>query len=133
MRAIFAGLAVAVCVAAPSIAQEAEIEGVIGAQIDAFQADDYGTAFGYASPMIQGMFRTPENFGLMVREGYPMVHRPDFVQYLELEDKGGVQRQTVMIRDLSGALHFLEYEMVDGPDGWKINGVRMIQSPDVGA
>ena len=133
MRHIFAGLAVAALVAAPSVAQDAAIEGVIGAQIDAFQADDYDTAFGYASPMIQGMFQTPENFGLMVREGYPMVHRPDFVQYLNLEDAGDVQRQSVMIRDMSGALHFLQYDMVDGPDGWKINGVRMMTPPDVGA
>lgn len=133
MRSILASAALSICIAAPASAQEAEIEGVIGAQIDAFQIDDYATAFGFASPMIQGMFQTPENFGLMVRQGYPMVHRPNAVQYLSLDDTDGTLRQTVMIRDTSGTLHFLQYDMVDGPDGWKVNGVRIIRNPDVGA
>ena len=65
--------------AAPAAqAQEAgAIPDVIGRQLEALEADDFARAFTFASPMIQGMFGTPENFGAMVKRGYPMVHRPD--------------------------------------------------------
>jgi len=49
---------------------------VIQSQLDAFQRDDEAAAFAQASPMIKGMFRTPENFMAMVIQGYPQVYRP---------------------------------------------------------
>ena len=52
------------------------IESVISKQIEAFRADDFATAFTFASPNIRSMFGTPDNFGVMVRRGYPMVWRP---------------------------------------------------------
>ena len=119
--------------AVPSHAQQAQIEGVISDQLDAFMADDFGRAFSYASPSIQGMFQTPENFGRMVRNGYPMVYRPDEVEYLGVEDMGGILRQRVLIRDAGGAFHTLEYDMIQGEAGWKINGVRLVTAPQVGA
>ncbi|QFU07536.1 hypothetical protein PARPLA_01000 [Rhodobacteraceae bacterium THAF1] len=125
--------AIALCLAAlPAAAQEAEIEGVISSQLEAFQSDDFGQAFSYASPMIQGMFRTPQNFGSMVQQGYPMVHRPGAVTYLELEGEPPLMRQKVMIQDASGAFHTLEYEMLQDGDAWLINGVQMLSAPAVG-
>jgi hypothetical protein len=44
----------------------AAFRAVIQAQLDAFQRDDGTAAFAHASPMIKGMFRTPENFMRMV-------------------------------------------------------------------
>ena len=38
--------------------------------------------------MIQGMFGTPARFGLMVRNGYPMVWRPAEVEFLSVEERG---------------------------------------------
>jgi hypothetical protein len=103
---------------------------VIAAQIEAFLADDFDTAFSYASPMIQGMFQTPENFGVMVREGYPMVWRPSDVEFLSLETRQGVLWQDVLVRDAGGALHILEYQMVEGDEGWRINAVRVRKPGD---
>ena len=63
----------------PAHAQQARdpaIESTIQNQFDAFLKDDVGTAFSFASPNIKGLFGTPENFGPMVRNGYPMVWRP---------------------------------------------------------
>ncbi|SFG79373.1 protein of unknown function [Palleronia marisminoris] len=115
----------------PALAQDSEIEGVISSQLEAFRADAFDRAFTYASPDIRNMFGTPGNFGRMVRNGYPMVHRPGDVRFGALEDLGGVQRQRVIIRDADGAYHALDYDMVDGPDGWKIDGVRLVEMPDV--
>lgn len=104
-------------------AQEAPIRAVISAQIEAFEADDFDTAFTYASPTIQRMFGTAQNFGAMVKGGYPMVWRPDELKFLALEERDGLLWQDVLVRDLEGALHILEYQMEQGPEGWKINGV----------
>mgnify|MGYP001037264971 CR=1 FL=1 len=113
----------------PLKANEA-IEGVISAQIEAFLADDFDTAFTYASPMIQRLFQTPERFGVMVREGYPMVWRPSDVEFLSLETRQGALWQDVLVRDAGGAMHILEYQMVEGEEGWLINAVRVRKPGD---
>lgn len=109
------------------------IEATIGAQIEAFRADDFATAFTFASPNIQGLFGTSERFGLMVRKGYPMVWRPDDVQFLELREIGGALWQKVLIRDMAGGLHVLDYQMIRTDDGWKIDGVQLLPAPGMSA
>ncbi|MEX0283679.1 MAG: DUF4864 domain-containing protein [Paracoccaceae bacterium] len=111
----------------PSHAQNADIEATIGAQIEAFKADDFDQAFTYASPNIQGIFGTPDNFGVMVRRGYPMVWRPAEVRFLELGEVGGALWQKVMIVDGEGSVHLLAYEMIQLENGWKINGVQLLK------
>ena len=117
-------------------AQEAPnpaIEGTIRGQIDAFLADDFATAFTFASPNIKRIFQTPENFGTMVRNGYPMVHRPAQVQMLELRDVAGALWQRVMVTDQAGRTHVLDYQMIQTPEGWQINGVQLLPQAGVGA
>ena len=89
MRAISLVLALVLGLATPATAQNADIEATISNQFEAFQADDFAQAFTYASPMIREIFRTPENFGTMVRNGYPMVWRPSDVRYLDLREIEG--------------------------------------------
>jgi hypothetical protein len=38
-----------------------------------------------------------------------------------------------MIRDQLGGVHMLDYQMIQTPDGWRINGVQLLRAPDVGA
>lgn len=109
------------------------ITGVIQSQIDAFLRDDFDEAFSYASPGIQQFFGTPERFGAMVRNSYPMVWRPADVQYLELETFNGQTWQRVMITDGAGGVHMLGYQMIEDGDGWQINGVQFLREPQVGA
>jgi len=131
-----AALCAATLLALPAMAQEAprpEIEGVIQNQIDAFLRDDFDTAFTYASPNIKQLFGTPDRFGMMVRQGYPMVWRPADVRYLELETIDGRLWQKVMITDAAGVVHVLGYQMIETAEGWQINGVQVLQAPQVGA
>lgn len=117
-------------------AQEARnpaIETVIQQQFDAFRAEDVGTAFSFASPNIKGMFGTPENFGRMVRDGYPMVWRPAEVQFLDLRKVAGNLWQRVMVTDQAGRTHLLDYQMVETGQGWQINGVQILPQAGVGA
>ncbi|MFP4326713.1 MAG: DUF4864 domain-containing protein [Paracoccaceae bacterium] len=126
-------LALAGVVRAQSAAEEG-MRDTIRSQLDAFLAEDVERAFSHASPGIRDIFRTPENFGRMVREGYPMVWRPGRVDFLELREIDGAQWQKVMIRDAEGRPHVLDYRMEpDGQGGWKIDGVRILPAPDLAA
>ena len=117
-------LVVVFLMAMPARADDAARQ-VISDQLDAFQQDDFDTAFTHASPMIQGIFGSSERFGQMVRNGYPMVWRPAEVEFLGERDEGDALMQDVLIRGADGVYYELEYEMIQGPGGWKINGVRL--------
>jgi hypothetical protein len=132
MRHVLLAVVLTILAALPLRAQDT-VEGVIRSQIEAFQRDDFATAFTFASPVIQGMFGNPDNFGAMVRQGYPMVHRPAEVTFDALEERGGRTYQRVILRDAQGAYHAAEYEMIQNQSGWKINGVRVLKLPDIGA
>lgn len=114
-------------------AQEADIQATIDAQLEAFQQDDFAAAFEFASPNLQRLFQTPQNFEQMVTRGYPMVWRPGNVRYLEMREQGGVFWQRVMITDQSGRVHVLEYRMLETGSGWRINGVQILDSSDFSA
>lgn len=119
--------------AMPATAQNSDaIEDVIANQLSAFNDRDVQTAWSFASPMIQGLFGSPENFGTMVEQGYPMVWTNTDVQFLELREISGVFYQKVMMRDPGGQRHVMEYAMVETPAGWLINGVSELPLPDVG-
>ena len=85
------------------------IRGTIQSQIDAFLADDFATAFSFASPAIKGMFGNPDNFGMMVRQGYPMVWRPSDLRFLDLREMAGRHYQRVQIVDREGVPYIAEY------------------------
>lgn len=109
------------------------IEGTISSQIEAFRADDFAQAFTFASPNIRRMFGSSDNFGRMVRQGYPMVWRPGQLKFLELRNEQGLLWQKVMVQDKDGIFFVLDYQMIETPDGWRINGVYLVQAPQLGA
>lgn len=113
--------------------RNAGIEATIGSQLDAFNAGDVDAAWSHASPTIKGIFGTPENFAMMVQRGYPMVWTNSERRYLELREIGGRLYQKVLVRDMAGGLHVLDYQMIETPEGWQINGVSVLPAPDVGA
>lgn len=114
-------------------AQGADIQSTIGNQIEAFQTDDFETAFDFASPNLRRLFGSSENFRSMVTRGYPMVWKPAEVRYLELAEVGGSFFQKVLIKDQKGIVHILGYRMLETDMGWKINGVQLLPKPDVSA
>ncbi|WP_170386045.1 DUF4864 domain-containing protein [Ruegeria atlantica] len=130
MNRLLLALSLSVGLASDAFAQSAEIEANISAQIQAFKADDFDTAFTFASPNIQRLFQTPENFGVMVKRGYPMVWRPADIRFLELREVAGALWQKVMITDGAGRVHILDYQMVALENGWKINGVQLLGNSD---
>jgi len=133
MKRILSALAIVIGLAGPLFAQNAEIESTIEGQIQAFLEDDFATAFTFADESIQRIFQNPERFGDMVKNGYPMVHRPFSYEFQELREVAGGLYQNVLIQDQAGNYHIAEYAMRATPDGWKIRGVQILPAPDVGA
>ncbi|ETX13768.1 hypothetical protein OCH239_06780 [Roseivivax halodurans JCM 10272] len=121
---------IALAVPGLSFAQERatdpEIEAVISGQMQAFRDSDVESAFDFAAPGIQSLFRTPQNFGTMVEQGYPMVWRPGQVSFGELREEAGQLWQEVLVQDSRGIVHVLDYEMREVDGAWRIGGVRIL-------
>ncbi|MFD1344511.1 DUF4864 domain-containing protein [Litorisediminicola beolgyonensis] len=115
------------------LAPDKGIEGVISNQMAAFAESDLSTAFSFAAPGIQGMFGTPDRFGVMVQQGYPMVWNPGEVRFGRLREIDGLLWQEVFVRDQDGTLHGLDYNMVDLGGAWRIRGVRFLKPEGVAA
>lgn len=133
MRKFMLAIVVSLLASFSVAAQQTEIEGTINSQIDAFKADDFEQAFTYATPRLQRLFQTPQNFQRMVTQGYPMVWRPADVTYLELEEHGGAMFQKVQIVDANGRIHILLYRMIETENGWRIGGVQILDSAELSA
>lgn len=65
----------------------------------------------------------------MVRNGYPMVWRPEELQFLELREVAGNLWQRVMITDGGGRVHLLDYQMIRHENLWKINAAQVLKAP----
>lgn len=135
MKSVIFAFVLVLISGAAAIAQDlrAAVVATIQRQLDAFQIDDFATAFTFASPNIKRLFGTPERFGAMVRNGYPMVWRPSSVEFLELRDRGGQISQLVLFRGANGVPVVLEYLMIQTEEGWQIDGVQPVIQPDLSA
>lgn len=121
--------------AMPVQAQEADkaaIDAVIDDQFGDFGRGDTLGAYDHASPFIQSMFGTAENFGLMVRSKYPMIWASKDVRYLDLEEEAGRLVQRVYVADAAGSVYFFDYEMIRVDGQWRINGVYPVAADQVG-
>lgn len=132
MRRIVVGMIFVVLASLPARAQSEAVQSVIQQQVEAFQANDNARAFSFASPSLQQMFRTSDNFVAMVQRGYPMVWRPSDVEFSSLRSERGRQFQTVIFTDQQGGRHALEYELSDAEGDWRIYSVVYLKVPDVG-
>lgn len=107
----------------------AAIRTTIESQLAAFQRDDGAAAFGFATPNIQAMFGTPENFLEMVRRGYAPVYRPRVVEFAGIVGNPASPVQLVQIVGPDGEAVIAAYEMARLPEGWRINGCVLLRPP----
>jgi hypothetical protein len=136
----FFALAFALGLALPAAAEtfsdsdRSTIQGLINGQINAFQHDDGAAAYGYASPTIQSLFASPDQFMAMVKSGYPPVYRPQSVTMGPLVDTQLGPMQKVFLTGPDGLNYVAVYSMQRQPDGsWKINGCTIVRddSPSI--
>ena len=126
-------LAGVTCMAGATAAQappDPEATDVIKRQLAAFRADDYRTAYSFASQAIQARF-DPKAFEQMVKTGYPQIARSTHTWILEARlGPDGALRVLLRIRGEDGTSIRALYEMVREKSGWRINGV--VAGPDPG-
>lgn len=116
----------------PAPGDQRAILGTIQAQLNAFQADDSGRAFSYATPRLRQLFGTPENFMAMVRGGYQPVYRPQSVEFLDARIVDGKIGQAVRFVGPDGQAVIAIYTMEQQPDGsWRIAAVQLIRTGEV--
>lgn len=132
MRYVSIVLTLVLAMAFPAKAQQADIQSVINQQLDALQSDEFDDAFSHASPNIKRLFGSAERFGQMVTNGYPMVYRPGFIRFQNLDEKSGVLFQNVLIQDQQGRYFIAEYAMIETAEGWKIDGVEIRRQEELG-
>jgi hypothetical protein len=104
------------------------IRGIISSQIEAFQRDDGAAAYGYASPTIQGLFPSVDQFMAMVRSGYQPVYRPKSVTFGPATETPRGPEQRVFITGPDGRNWVALYSLQKQPDGsWRINGCTLVE------
>lgn len=119
---------------AQSAPGDAAIRETIERQLRAFLDRDLGRAWGFASPSIQGLFGSPEGFGRMVEQGYPMIWTPRDWRFGTLEAApDGRLRQTLVLHDAEGRVWVADYWMIPLDGAWRIDGVTLRPAEGAGA
>ena len=104
----------------------AAIRSTISSQLEAFQRDDADGAFELASPEIQALFGTVDNFMRMVRADYQPVYRPRSVLFGDLTTVDGLPTQQVMILSDKGLVKALYLMQKQPEDSWRIAGCYLV-------
>ncbi len=131
LRNFLLGALVAVLLALPAHAESdtetaSAFRIVIDGQIAAFARDDGVTAFSFASPDIQRIFKTPEEFMAMVRSGFAPVYRPQSYLFEAPVLLEGRPAQPVRVIGPDGRGVIALYQMQQQEDGsWRIAGVTL--------
>ena len=102
----------------------------ISSQIDAFKQNDVKEAYTFAAPNIQAQFPSPDIFGLMVRNGYPIIWKPKSYKFTTFKDLGNRCIQRVLFQSYNGSLESYDYILEKNGSVWKIAGVLTIKSAD---
>lgn len=108
-------------------ADKADISVVIQQQMAAFQANDAGLAFSFASPSIQSQFQTAAQFMVMVQAMYEPVYRPQSVDFGPVELVQGQPIQAVTVLGPDGDWMTAYYQMEQQADNtWRIAGCVLV-------
>ena len=92
-------------------------QSIIQSQEEAFNRDDAATAYTFAAPSIQSLYRSPEAFMYMVRNGYAPVYRHRSFEFGEARISEGKISQEVHIIDADGVAWEALYTLERQPDG----------------
>ena len=105
-----------------------EVHLTISSQIEAFKKNDVEEAYTFAAPNIQAQFPNPDTFGLMVRNGYPIIWKPKSFKFVKFKDLGNKCIQRVLFKSYGGSLETYDYILEKNNNLWKIAGVLTIKS-----
>ena len=86
-----------------------EVRNTISSQIEAFKENNIEKAYTFAAPNIQAQFSSPEVFGSMVKNGYPIIWRPKSFTFTKFQELGNKFIQRVLFQCYDGRLEIYDY------------------------
>ena len=105
------------------------IRAMISGQLEAFRRDDGAAAYSFATPAIQGMFPSVDQFMAMVRSNYGPVYHPRAVTFGDLFSSPDGFVQKVYLTGPGGQNWLALYSLERQPDGsWKISGCTLARA-----
>ncbi len=104
------------------------IRSVIQQQMKAFNAEDYATAYTFASESIRRRF-SKERFEQMVKSGYPQIAKSRQVSFGEitLSKEKQAALATVHVTGKDRVTVITRYQMALEEGKWKIGGVTILE------
>ena len=104
------------------------VKKVISSQLMAFKEKNIKRAYSFAAPNIKRQFSNSENFGLMVRNGYPVIWRPKSYKFVKFSTNGKRSVQRVLFISTTGALLTYDYLLERFSSEWMIAGVIQVNT-----
>lgn len=121
-----ATLAFAVIATGTPVAAENDdmsVQAVVQTQLNALAAQDAGTAFALADPVVRTRFGSAEAFLASVRTQYPMMAHPANVLFMKPQSDGTIALQKVRVTDAEGGTWVVTYLLNRQDDHqWRISG-----------
>jgi hypothetical protein len=110
------------------VAVEAGIDATVTAQLDAFAAGDFRTAFGYASQSFRSSVDL-KGFRRIIREGYPEVASARSHVIVDCRQLApGDAQALVSVTGQGGSVAQVGYRFVLEPEGWRIDGASTLDT-----
>ena len=103
-------------------AVRAELEGVVGRQLQAWREDRPADAYACASAALRAQFPLAA-FVAMVRRGYPEIAANRSAEFGIARDDGSRAEILVRVVPAEGSAVRYRYLLTREPDGWRIHGV----------
>ncbi len=128
---VIVALGFALTAAARAASDQDDIKTVIESQLNAFANDDGAEAFTFAAPVVKQLFRTPEQFMAMVKNGYKPVYRNSNRIFGDIFQDGlGRPAMRVVLTGADGKRYEALYAMEKQADGtWKIASCTILAIP----
>ena len=104
------------------------VKKVISSQLMAFKEKNVEKAYSFAAPNIKRQFFNAKNFGLMVKNGYPVIWSPKNYQFVKFSSNGTRSIQRVLFRSSTDALLTYDYLLEKFSNGWRIAGVIQVNT-----
>lgn len=133
---ILSALLVIAALAGPVSAQSTDEAGVraeIEDQFADFLAGDLAGAFEHASPTLQMLFVSPDNFGRMVKSGYPDIWAAKAVDFLGLREDAGRTIERLRATGPDGGTKLYDYVVQKIEGRWRIEGVFPVAEDELSA
>jgi ketosteroid isomerase-like protein len=129
--AVVVTLTLACTISVRAASEQDEIKTVIESQLNAFAGDNGAEAFSFAAPIVKGIFKTPEQFMAMVKQGYQPVYRNQSRLFGDVfQDNLGRPAMSVVLTGADGKRYEALYAMEKQADGmWKIAGCVILAIP----